>query len=188
MSFFQECLSKSKNKKEALKLYLRKVVIFQSTNKKNMNWNEKRRASIDMTYRQIKDRTGVSLGLIHQVISEMRESGEIEVFRTKRSGFKNPMIFYYFVDIFEAMIKKISHKVVGNLIKISKKMNTRNIYYINKLIYKRILKEKRKMQLDDFYQIWNFEKMKWERNQKSNFKYADNERKNIFKKIFAILE
>lgn len=193
MNFFQQKIRpKFKTKKQALKHYLRTIVIYQSRNKNNSNWNEKRRSCINMTYRQIKERTCLSLGLISQTINEMYEDGTIKVFIRKKSLQRkhNDMVFYYFVDIFEAMVKSKAFKIVKKKIEIinnSRKMNTRNINYINKLSYKTFLADLIKKQLKDFYTQWDFEKEKWVREARSNFTLTKDEKDNLFSSMWKIL-
>lgn len=144
-----------------------------------------------MTYRQIQARTGLSLGLISQVINEMINDGTIKVFLIKKTIRKyNDMVFYYFVDIFEAMVKEKAFKIVKKkieIINLKRKMNTRNINYINKLSYKRFLNEIYKKQLHDFSNCWNFIEGKWERVVKSNFKFKKNELEELRAATWAIL-
>lgn len=177
MNYFEkEIMPKHKRKIDALKDYLRKIVIYQSTNKKNNNWNEKRRSTLNMTYRQIKEKTGLSLGLISKAINEMKDDGLIKEAHREKTKYRNDMVFFYFTDIFEALISRNAYKII-------KKMNTRNIFIKYKILKTQLLKK----QLKDFYTQWDFEKERWVREVRSNFTLTKDEKDNLFSSMWAVL-
>lgn len=161
-NFFKQILSKYPTKSKALEVYLKKIVIYQSTNKDNSNWNELRRSALDMTLRQISDLTGVSLTQVHRVIKSMLKRGIIKVYKIKKSKHRQNMVFYYFPDIKRALIKKKAFNLVKKGFSLCKG-NTRNIIKNNKYKYKSFVKFLTKYQSLDDVLHWSFDNKSWER-------------------------
>lgn len=147
--YFNQILSKSKNKKEALKTYLKKIVIFQSYKFKK-EYTYRRRATLNMTLRQIREKTGLSISYINDCLKEFEKEGLIKIagqksMKHKSKAFKDCR-FFYFPDIQEAIIKKEAFKRVGRILKALKSKKDENRTLKNNFYQNYRSKKKKLMQ------------------------------------------
>ena len=175
--FKEKVLPKYKTKSKALKSYLKNIVIFQSTNKNNHNWNALRLSKIDLTLRQISKLTGLSISYIHKILKDMEKSGEIKVCGYKSSGTmqykgiqikKRSMIFYHFPKIMKGILKKQARKIHKQMLCSIK--NTRNIYINIYKVYKQLYAHLAKDPLMHWCilnQKWYFKEKKYDESVKT---------------------
>lgn len=127
---------------ENFKKYLKKIVLFQAKNKKFKHWSIQKKATINLTTRQLEKITGIPRATVSRYLKRMREEKEIffsEEKKTANKRFKN-MVFYYIkdvVNILKSIAKKKAYRFIKRKAKSSQDKNeTLRIYLYNK--YKKI--------------------------------------------------
>lgn len=131
---------------EEFKSYLKTIVLYSAMNKRNRDWNIKRKATVNFTIRQLEKTTGIPRSTCSRWLKKMREEGYLSLSHTKetRKGYQN-MKFYYFKEIvliLRAKARVKAFKFIKKKIRmISKESGTPliNLFHKFKYIKKRFI-------------------------------------------------
>lgn len=131
---------------EEFKSYLKTIVLYSALNKRNRDWDIKRKATINFTMRQLEKTTGIPRSTCSRWLKKMREEGILGFSHIKktRKGFQN-MKFYYIKEIIlilKAKAKVKAYNFIKKKIKIESRENGTpliNLFHKFKYIKKKLL-------------------------------------------------
>lgn len=99
--------------------YICTIVLYQATNKKFKSYSIRRKATLNMTLRQISKVTRIPRETVRRYINRMKKEGLLVFSQKKDSNIKghNSMIFYYIpqiIHILKAKAKKRVYKIYSH--------------------------------------------------------------------------
>lgn len=118
--------------------YIKKIVLFQATNKKFAGWSNKRKATINFTTRQLEKVTGIPKSTCHRYLRKMRKEKLIFFASSKKTSDKrfSNMVFYYHqevINILKSIAKKRTYTFIKRSLKDMKDSGTLKINLLHKL-------------------------------------------------------